>query len=365
MKRVIGYGALCATAILATACGEKKAAEEAAPTAEAVAYADTVRFTNGKGVYFFKEVKGYNAQGVLAVVDGYNVAADGTETYAEQTIYQNGHKVYVKSVDAKGNLTGEETYTYDGDKLTQSLAREFSDEKQKMLDKTKIEYTYDANNNIVKILESTCENLHWGDTYEWTYAYDEQGRVNDRKDFAYGAEGRKQSRWETYAYDDQNRLATYDLYIFDMKKGRQKHDAKATYSYNAGGQITEAVIERHKSTLKRESVKSRVYMFDYNDRGQLTYFANQKYREADKSLTTQFSTNNTYDEQGRLVQQNNISQTKPQTGSSYYAFTYGGGAQATPAADTYDVALFVPARGGKPVINVSEENKTLTEPKDE
>jgi hypothetical protein len=366
MKRVLGYGTICATVILASACGEKKAAEPTAPEAEAVAYADTVRITNGKGVYYFMEVKGYNAQGELAVVDGYNVAADGATTYAEQTIYQAGKKAYAKSVDAQGNLTGEEVYTYNGDQIAEALTREFSDEKQKMLDKSKVTYTYDANGNVTAVIEEVCENLHWNKSYEWNYTYNEQGQVVDRKDFAYGAANdRKQSRWETYEYDDQGRLTTYDLFVFDQKKGKQKHDSKTAYTYNDKNQLTEAVMERHKSTMKRESVKSRVFSFDYNENGQLTYFANQKWKEADKSLTTQFSTNNTYDEQGRITQQNNISQIRPQTGSSYYAYTYGGAVKQTPTCQTNKVDLFIPAIAGKPVIDLSEGNRTLTEPKDE
>jgi hypothetical protein len=366
MKRVLEYGTLCATVLLASACGEKKAAEPVAPEADAVASADTVRITNGKGVYYFMEVKGYNAQGELAVVDGYNVAADGATTYAEQTIYQGGHKAYAKSVDAQGNLTGEEQYTYNGDQIAEVLTREFSDEKQKMLDKSKVSYTYDANGNVTSIIEQVCENLHWSNSYEWDYTYNEQGQVTERKDYAYGTDKeRKQSRWETYEYDEQGRLSTYDLFVFDQKKGKQKHDAKTTYTYNEQGLVTEAVMERHKSTLKRESVKSRVFTFDYNEKGQLSYFANQKWKESDKSLTTQFSTNNTYDEQYRLVQQNNISQVKPQTGSSFYAISYGSAVKETPAAETRQVDLFIPAVGGKPVVDLSEGNRTLTEPKDE
>lgn len=367
MKRTLKYGTLCATVLLASACGDKKATEAAAPEAEAVAYADTVRLTNGKGVYTFMEVKGYNAQGQLAVIDGYNVSAEGATTYAEQSIFQGGRKVYGKSVDAQGNLTGEEQYTYNGDQIAEVLTREFSDEKQKMLDKSKVTYTYDANGNVTAIVEQLCENLHWNNSYEWDYTYNEQGQVVDRKDYAYGADKeRKQSRWETYEYDEQGRLATYDLYIFDQKKGKQKHDSKTVYTYNDKNLVIEAVTERHKSTLKRESVKSRVFTFDYNENGQLSYFANQKWKESDKSLTTQFSTNNTYDEQGRLIQQNNISQIKPKTGSSFYAYAYSSSSTAaTPAAETQKVDLFIPANNGKPVIDLTEGNRTLTEPKDE
>jgi hypothetical protein len=366
MKRVLEYGTLCATMLLAASCGEKKAAEPTAPEAEAVAYADTVKITNGKGVYYFMEVKGYNAQGQLAVIDGYNVSSEGNATYAEQTLFQGGRKVYAKSVDAQGNLTGEEQYTYNGDQLAEVLTREFSDEKQKMLDKSKVTYTYDAQGNVTSIVEQLCENLHWNNSYEWDYSYNEHGQVVDRKDFAYGAANdRKQSRWETYEYDGDGRLATYDLFVFDQKKGKQKHDSKTTYTYNPQGLVTSAVTERHKSTLKRESVKSRIYTFDYNENGQLTYFSNDKWKDSDKSQTTQFSTNNTYDEQGRLVQQNNISQIRPQTGSSFYAIVPAANAQATPAAETRKVDLFIPAANGKPVIDLSEANRTLTEPKDE
>ncbi len=366
MKKIFGYGVVCTTLLVATSCGEKKSNEVVVPTAEPVAYTDTVGHKNGKGVYNFREVRGYNAQGQLAVVDGYTVKDNGKSfVIAEQTIYQNGLPVYFKTVNESGSLTGEKTFVYADGRITETLEREFSLEKQKMLDKSKVVYTYDAAGNVTNILESVCENLHWSNAYEWTYSYDEQGRVNDRKDYTY-TDDRKQSRWELYAYDDQGRLSVYDYYFFDIRKGRQKHDSKTTYFYNAVGLLEKAVVERHKNTLKREPVKSREYMYDYNDKGQLTYFARQKYSASTKSLATEFSINNIYDGQGRLIQRNGISQVRPRTESSTVFYAYSNGAvNPTPASETCETSFFIPVADGKPVIDLSETNKTLTEMEDE
>lgn len=365
MKKKFGYGVVCMTLLVAASCGEKKSNEVAAPTAEPVAYTDTVRHTNGKGVYNFMEVRGYNAQGQIAVVDGYTIKEDKSSVLSEQTVYQNGMPVYVKSVDEKGNLVGEEISTYTDGRITETLVRDFNLEKQKMQDKSKVVYTYDVTGKVTGILESVCENLHWNNAYEWTYAYDEQGRVNDRKDYTY-TDGRKQSRWELYTYDEQGRLSVYDYYFFDIRKGRQKHDSKTTYSYNAAGLLEKAVVERHKNTLKREPVKSREYLYEYNDKGQLVYFARQKYTVSTKSLNNEFTTNNLFDEQGRLVQRNSISLVRPRTESSYIAYTYSAGAvNPTPVAETGKTSFFIPVVDGKPVIDLSEANKSLTEMEDE
>lgn len=361
MKKLFGLGVFCTLLVAATSCGEKKSTEAAAPTAEAVASTDTVRYTSGKGVYNFMEVRGYNAQGQLAVVDGYNVKDGGATALAEQTIYSGGEKAYAKSVDEAGKLAGEEFYTYADGRIKEILIKEFSAEKGKMLDKSKFVYTYDAAGNVTSIMESTCVNLHWGNTYEWTYTYGEQGRVADRKDYTYSPE-KKQSRWETYAYDEQGRLAVYDYYMFDVRKGKQKHDSKTTYTYTDKGLLSKVVVERHKNTLKRESLKSREYMYDYNEAGQLTYFARQKYTASTNELANEFSTSNSYDELGRLVQQNNISLTRPRTESSYLAFSYSAEATAaTPAEVTHTTSFFVPVKDGKPVVNTTDTNKSLTE----
>lgn len=365
MKKIFGYGVVCTTLLVAASCGEKKSNEVAVPTADPVAYTDTVRHTNGKGVYNFMEVRGYNAQGEVTVIDGYTVKDGKGEIFSEQTIYQNGLPVYVKSVDENGNLTGEEISTCTDGRITETLVKEFNIEKQKMQDKSKVVYSYDANGNVISILESVCENLHWNNAYEWTYAYDEQDRVNDRKDYTY-TDGRKQSRWELYAYDEQGRLSVYDYYFFDIRKGRQKHDSKTTYFYNAAGLLEKAVVERHKNTLKREPVKSREYIYDYNDKGQLTYFARQKYTVSTKSLNNEFSINNLFDEQGRLVQRNSISLVRPKTESSYIAYSYSDGAvNPTSVAESGKTSFFIPVTDGKPVINLTEANKSLTEMEDE
>lgn len=365
MKKIFGYGAVCTTLLVAASCGEKKSNEVAAPTAESVAYTDTVRYTNGKGIYNFMEVRGYDAQGQVVVVDGYKVKEDKTIVAAEQTIYQNGAPVYIKSVDENGNLIGEELSVYTDGRITETLVKAFNPEKQKMQDKSKVVYTYDAAGNVTNILESVCENLHWNNAYEWTYAYDEQGRVADRKDYTY-SDGRKQSRWELYTYDEMGRLSVYDYYFFDIRKGRQKHDSKTTYSYNAAGLLEKAVVERHKNTLKRELVKSREYLYEYNDKGQLTYFVRQKYTVSTKSLNNEFTTNSIYDGQNRLVQRNSISLVRPKSESAYIAYAYSDGAVSpTPATEACKTSFFIPVVDGKPVVNLSEANKSLTEVEDE
>lgn len=366
MKKFLELGAVAFTVLSLYSCGAKQETAKT-PTAEPVSWSDTVRYENGKREYNYLEIRGYNAEGNLAVIDGYSVN-DGVETYAQQSIYQGGKLVYVKGVNETGTQILEETYTYREDgQIAESLVKSWDDSRGKLMDESKVVYTYDEQGNVVNIKESVCQNLHWYAAYEWVYTY-QNGVVTDRKDYTYtlaAKQERKQSRWELYAYDDKGRLKTYDFYVFDVKQGRQKHDSKTTYEYNTQGRLQKASVERHKNTRKREPILSRVYNYDYNAQGQLTYFDRQKWTPKTKSFVGEFSTNKAYDEKGRLVSSFSLSITRPKTESQALTYSYPAEAKATSVCEAAKVAFFVPVKDGKPVVDVTEANKSLTELEDE
>ena len=153
--------------------------------------------------------------------------------------------------------------------------------------------------------------------------------------------------------------------MFDVKQGRQKHDSKTTYEYNTQGRLQKASVERHKNTRKREPILSRVYNYDYNAQGQLTYFDRQKWTPKTKSFVGEFSTNKAYDEKGRLVSSFSLSITRPKTESQALTYSYPAEAKATSVCEAAKVAFFVPVKDGKPVVDVTEANKSLTELEDE
>ncbi len=367
MKKVFGLSAICLTTALLSSCGAKQETTPAVPAAEAVAWSDTLRYVNGKYEYNCLEIRGYNAEGKLAVVDIYDVK-DNKETLAEQKIYQGGLLAYVKGLDEKGAVNHEETYVYTDGRLTEVLTKDFDVERQKMMESAKLVYKYNEQQDIASIKETVCKNLRWMDSYEWTYTY-KDGKVVDRKDFAYEEVNskmeRKQSRWELYEYNENGQLQTYNFYFYDVKQGRQKHDSKTSYEYNKKGQLIKASVERHKNTRKREPILSRIYNFDYNEAGQLTYFDRQKYSAKTKQQTGEFATNNSYDEQGRLLLSQSLSITRPKTESVTISYTYPAEAKATTLCEANKVNYFVPVRDGKPVVDVTENNKTLTELEDE
>lgn len=354
----MGVSALCATMIAAYSCsGEQKEAASEAPQAEAAAWVDTVAYLSTNGTLVSMDVKGYNAQGAVVNVDTYDVDKDGKETLSESMIYQNGKPSYGNSYNEKGEVIGHDIFTYnDKGAVKKEVISDFQETRKKIEDKTMYEYTYNEAGDVTSIKESQYVNLKWVTSYEWTYTYDDQGRVSQRVDYATNNGDRRQSCWYVYAYNDNSQLEKLDYSFYDLKINKLKHDSKTLYEYNDKGQVKQALVIRHKSNAKRDDINSRRILYSYNEASQLISRFEQKWNNHEKSWYEVGNYTVAYDEQGCLSRASTVTRTNK--GIKVHTEEIRKGANSKTAA-----APAAPAASVKPVISL--EDKHLTAPEDE
>lgn len=346
----------CACGALLTAlysCGGSAENAVVEPTPDPVAWTDTVTFTDMSGAVTAMDVKAYNAAGQVALVEQYSPSKgeDAKMLLTDKIIYQNGKPAYGKTFEAD-KVVGTDIYTYDAaGNLQKEVIASWNTEKQKLEDETMYEYTYNEKGDVTMIKESKFENLRWVDVYEWTYIYDEQGRIAERKDYTCEGE-RKQSCWYTWVYNEKSQCTQMDFYFFDIKGGKLKHDAKTQYKYNDAGQVLTATVIRHKNNQKRDDINSRLFTYEYNQAGQLTLMMNQRWTNATKTWYEVANSTYAYDALGRLFETKNITHTNKGVKMVTETTVFG-----TPA-DKVVASPAAPAASIKPEVNVYQKHET-------
>lgn len=352
MKKILAMSAMCASIAALTSCSGDNKTEAAAPVADPTVTSDTIAFVSN-GSPSGKDIRNYNAAGQVASVDSYSAADAKTGT----AVYKDGKVVYEVTFNEKNVEDGNVVYTYDeAGRIVETTTSAFNQERQKVEPATQIKYAYNEAGDVTAVKEYSYVNLRWVKVYEWDYAYDEQGRFVDRKDFTGDGKEAKQSCWYTYTYSDGNKIQQEDFYYFDLKTGKLKHDAKFVYTYNAADQVLTRTMIRHKNNQKRDDINSRLFTYTYNNAGQLTNLQEQRWNSG---TNTWYDVKNTaweYDEQGRQILFSQVANTNKgvKMNQEYISYAADSKAVAAPAAV---------AANGKPVVNLEE--KHLTEKEDE
>lgn len=356
MKKFFAFSAMCASLVVASSCGGGEKVENPAPAEEATAWSQEAAFdTNGDATG--KEVTNFGQNGQIVSVDKYSIDKSTKElVLTDHVIYQNGKPSYSNVLKADGTVEGHEIFSYNEQgKITEQVIETYSEGLKRIAPSSRYVYTYDANGDVTSVAEQKKTPKDWTTDYEWEYKYDEKARLIARADYTGNGKDRKQScqyRWE---YEDDNKIKQADYLTFDLKIGRLKHDSKTVYKYNAAGQITEAVVIRHKADKKRSDINSRKYTYEYNAAGQLTVFLEQKWNNGTSSWYEVSSGSREYDAAGQIVKATNVKNTNK--GTKFYNEIYTQGAPA----DKANVAPAAPAFNVKPEIDLNDKHLTSKE----
>lgn len=364
MKKFYAYSALCVALIGATSCGGNDKPEVVAPAEEPTAWSDVNAF-DMNGVSQGSEVTNYGQNAQVVSKDIFSIDKESNQNYkSSHIIYQNGKPVYADNLKLDGSVEGHEIYTYDeSGKLTEHLIETYNDGLKRIAPYSRYIYEYNANGDVTSVKEQKTIPSGWANVYEWTYGYDDQNRVNMRMDYTGDGKERKQSCQQTWRYvDGTDKVEQVDLYFYDLKTSRLKHDSKTQYEYNANGQVVKTLVIRHKSTTKREDVKSRQITYKLNAAGQLVSVLTQKWNNGEQSWYEVGNSYCDYDNAGQLLRSvdNKFAMNKKgQQILKTYSEVHTQGAPA----DHPNVAPAVPSYVVKPVINL--EDKRLTSKEEE
>ena len=355
MKKYFAYSALCATLAVVTACGGNEVKEEPEPVEEPTAWSDVNAFDTND-VATGSEVTNFGQDGKIVSVDRFVVDKETKKSIqTEHVIYQNGKPALTKVLKEDGTVEGREVYTYD-DKglLSQHVVETYVEGLKRISPTQRYVYTYDANGDVTSIKEQKTTPKGWATEYEWTYAYDAQARVIERADFTGDGKERKQGCKYTWSYEEgNNKVKQLDYFFFDLKVGKLKHDSKTRYQYNAAGQVTEALVIRHKNNQKRDDIKSRRFTYEYNAAGQVKSIAEDKWNNSVSEWAEVVNTLMDYDKAGQLIKWSSNKYTTKGAKFMHEVHTYGGpNPTVAPAAESYVV---------KPVINLSDKHLTSKE----
>ena len=353
MNKIFAFSALCATLVAATSCGGGET-KVAVPQEEPTVFSDVNNFdTNGEATG--KEVTNFGANGQIVSVDKFTVDKTSKEMYqTEHVIYQNGKPAYSNVLRADGTVEGHDIFTYnEKGAITEEVIEEYNEGLKRIAPAQRYVYAYDANGDVTSVKEEKSAPKGWETVYEWTYTYDAQGRLSGRQDFTGFGKDRKQSCSYSWRYaEGSNQIEQLDFYRFDLKTQKLKHDSKTHYEYNAAGQVTKSTVIRHKNNKKRDDINSRLFTYEYNDKGQVTLVYEQKWNSGTSSWYEVTNTTYTYDEAGQLIQKQNIRSTN--RGMKFYNEVITPGAPA----DKPNVAPAAPALVVKPVINLEDKQQT-------
>ena len=357
MKKFFAFSAMCATLVAVSSCGGSEKNEVVEPAEEATVWSDVNAFdTNGEATG--KEITNYGQTGQIVSVDKFSVDKATKEmVHTDHVIYQNGRPVYANALKPSGEVEGHELYTYNEQgQLTERVVETYSEGLKRIAPSSRYVYTYDANGDITSIKEQKKTPKDWATDYEWTYKYDEQGRLSGRADYTGDGKERKQGCQYGWSYEEgSNKVKQLDYYTFDLKTNKLKHDSKTRYEYTANGQVKRATVIRHKANQKRDDINSRLYTYEYNAAGQQTVWLEQKWNNGSSSWYEVSSGSKEYDAAGQLVKTTTVKNTNK--GTKFYNEVHTQGAPA----DKPNVAPAEPAFNVKPVIDLEDKHLTSKE----
>lgn len=362
MKKFYVYGALCAALVGATSCGGNEAPAVAEPAEEATAWSDVNAF-DSNGTPQGSEVTNFGQNGQIVSVDKFTVDKETKTNYkTDHVIFQNGKPVYANNFRMDGSIEGHEVYTYDANGLlTEHLLETYSEGLKRIAPASRYVYTYDANGDVTSVKEQKTNPKGWSTVYEWEYAYDAQGRVTMRQDYTGDGKERKQSCQYTWRYmEGSNKVEQQDYFFYDLKQNKLKHDSKTQYEYNAKGQVEKTLVIRHKSTTKREDVKSRLITNKFNAAGQIVSVLQQKWNNGEQSWYEVGNSVFEYDAAGQLklaVDNKFTMNKKGQQVLKTYSQVHTQGAPA----EHPNVAPAAPVMNVKPVIDLEDKHLTSKE----
>lgn len=357
MKKFFAFSTMCAALVAATSCGGGETQTVPEPVEEATAWSDVNAFdTNDQPTG--SEITNYGQSGQIVSVEKYIVDKDSKESVkTDHIIYQNGKPALGKSLKPNGEVEGYDRFTYnDKGLLQEEVIETYSEGLKRIAPSLRYVYEYDANGDVTSIKEQKPNPKGWSTEYEWTYAYDEQARVKERADFTGEGKNRKQSCRYAWTYEaGSNKVEKLDYFMFDIKGGRLKHDSKTVYKYNAAGQVLEALIIRHKATVKREEINSRRFVYEYNKAGQTKAIYEEKWSNSTSEWNEVVSTQMDYDAAGQLVKWSSNKFTNKGAKFMHEVHTQGA------PADRPNVAPAAPSLVVKPVINLEDKHQTSAE----
>lgn len=362
MKSFYVFGAMCAALLGATSCGGNEQPVAVEPEEEPTAWSDAKAF-DMNGTPQGSEVINFGQNGQIVSVDKFEIDVDTKQNYkADHIIYQNEKPVYTINYKADGSVVGHETYTYDeSGKLTEHLLETYNDGLKRIAPASRYVYEYDAKGDVTSIKEQKVNPKGWSNVYEWNYQYDDQGRVIMRQDFNGDGKDRKQSCQQTWRYvAGSDKVEQIDLFFYDIKLGKLKHESKTQHEYNAKGQVVSTLVIRHKSTAKREDVKSRLITYKLNAAGQIASILVQKWNNGEQSWYEVGNSQYEYDAAGQLKKSTENKFAMNKKGQQILKGYHEVHTQGAPAEHP-NVAPAVPSYVVKPVIDLQDKRMTSKE----
>lgn len=357
MKKFFALSTMCAALVAATSCGGGETPTVVEPTEEPTAWSDVNAFdTNDQATG--SEITNYGQSGQIVSVVKYTVDKETKESVkTEHIIYQNGKPALGKSLKANGEVEGYNRFTYNENGLLQEeLVETYIEGLKRIAPSKRYVYEYDVNGDVTSIKEQNTTPKGWITEYEWTYKYDPQARVVERADYTGEGKNRKQSCQYRWKYEEgSNMTKQLDYLFYDIKMGRLKHDSKTLYKYNAAGQVTEALVIRHKSNAKRDEINSRRFVYEYNKAGQTTSIYEEKWNNSASEWNEVISTHMEYDAAGQLAKWSSNKFTNKGLKIMHEVHTRNA------PADRPNVAPAAPSLVIKPVINLDEKHLTSAE----
>jgi YD repeat-containing protein len=252
-----------------------------------------------------------------------------TDTTVDETIsytYDVNGQV-LTAEDAKGAEESEYTYTYDDLGRVATETQTFADAPTVVF-----HYTYDGNGNRTKVecfIDGTPD-------YVTDYTYDNLGRVTRMQQYGVAGGNAVAEKRVDYAYDANGQYATITTYtaLYDVNDTDKDLVSTAEYQYDADGRLTDLVY-----TFPAGSTDvAPAYHYTYNAAGNMT----DMYSRADTNANLDVDDFATWahavyanDDTGQLTGATYTNWTNPpsSTGESY---TYDeNGNRVTANGDTY------------------------------
>lgn len=232
--------------------------------------------------------------------------------------------------DTYGNLISKQTYAfyYNGGQTDEWVLQKSED------------YAYNADNLCIEHTRTEwVKGLGYNDPDEWLCNYKEEySYANGKKiemivyDFDSYAKTLSPSYKKVYVYDNEL-LSEIDHYVYDHASSSwaMQISSKATYTYNANGQIVTELKQEYTSGTWKNNTK---YVYEYNENNQLISKTQSLWTTTSSGgyFTEQYQFQYTYDTNGNLLQCKNCTwqgTSYPSGWVSYsiYAYSYSASNQ--------------------------------------